>query len=123
ARGVTTERGEIEAEVVVIAGGMYGAELGRLAGVRIPIIPMSHQYLVTQPFRERDPDDPLPTLRDPDLLIYYREEGGGLVMGGYERQSEPAFLPDGTVGLDRIPADFNGRLPADGWGPFAEITE
>jgi 4-methylaminobutanoate oxidase (formaldehyde-forming) len=97
-RRVSTDKGDIEAEVVVIAGGMYGAELGRLAGVRIPIIPMSHQYLVTQPFRERDPENPLPTLRDPDLLIYYREEGGGLVMGGYERQSEPAFLPDGTAG-------------------------
>ena len=123
ARGVSTDRGDIEAEVVVIAGGMYGAELGRLAGVRIPIIPMSHQYLVTQPFRERDPENPLPTLRDPDLLIYYREEGGGLVMGGYERQSEPAFLPDGTAGLDRIPPDFNGRLLEDDWDRFVEITE
>jgi glycine cleavage system aminomethyltransferase T/glycine/D-amino acid oxidase-like deaminating enzyme len=122
-RNVSTEKGDIEAEVVVIAGGMYGAELGRLAGVRIPIIPMSHQYLVTQPFRERDPENPLPTLRDPDLLIYYREEGGGLVMGGYERQSEPAFLPDGTAGLDRIPPDFNGRLLEDDWDRFAEITE
>src|SRR4051812_35806029 len=120
---VSTERGEIEAEVVVIAGGMYGAELGRLAGVRIPIIPMSHQYLITQPFRERDPENPLPTLRDPDLLIYYREEGGGLVMGGYERQSEPAFLPDGTSELDRIPPDFNGRLLEDDWDRFVEITE
>ena len=64
-------------------------------------IPMSHQYLVTQPFRERDPENPLPTLRDPDLLIYYREEGGGLVMGGYERHSEPAFMPDGTDRLRR----------------------
>jgi 4-methylaminobutanoate oxidase (formaldehyde-forming) len=122
-RKVSTEKGDIEAEVVVLAGGMYGAELGRLAGVRIPIIPMSHQYLVTQPFRDRDPENPLPTLRDPDLLIYYREDGGGLVMGGYERQSEPAFLPDGTSELDRIPPDFNGRLLEDDWDRFAEITE
>jgi glycine cleavage system aminomethyltransferase T/glycine/D-amino acid oxidase-like deaminating enzyme len=122
-RRVSTEKGDIEAEVVVLAGGMYGAELGRLAGIRIPIIPMSHQYLVTQPFRDRDPENPLPTLRDPDLLIYYREDGGGLVMGGYERQSEPAFLPDGTAELDRIPPDFNGRLLEDDWDRFAEITE
>jgi glycine cleavage system aminomethyltransferase T/glycine/D-amino acid oxidase-like deaminating enzyme len=122
-RGVGTERGEIEAEVVVIAAGMYAAELGRMAGVRIPVIPMSHQYLVTQPFRERDPANPLPTLRDPDLLIYFREEGGGLVMGGYERQSEPAFLPYGPAGLDRIPPDFNGRLLEEDWDRFEEITE
>ena len=80
---VRTERGDIETENVVIAGGMFSAELGRLAGVRIPVQPMSHEYLVTQPFRERDPAHPLPTLRDPDLLIYFREDGGGLVMGGY----------------------------------------
>jgi glycine cleavage system aminomethyltransferase T/glycine/D-amino acid oxidase-like deaminating enzyme len=121
-RGVRTERGDIEAEVVVNAGGMYAAEIGRMAGVRIPVIPMSHQYLVTQPFRERDGTH-LPTLRDPDLLIYFREEGQGLVMGGYERQSRPAFLPQGTAGLDRIPPDFNGRLLEDEWDRFEEITE
>jgi 4-methylaminobutanoate oxidase (formaldehyde-forming) len=121
-RGVRTERGDIEAEVVVNAGGMYAAEIGRMAGVRVPVIPMSHQYVVTQPFRERG-DRRLPTLRDPDLLVYYREDGEGLVMGGYERQSSPAFLPDGTGGLDRIPSDFNGRLLEDDPDRFEEIAE
>jgi glycine cleavage system aminomethyltransferase T/glycine/D-amino acid oxidase-like deaminating enzyme len=121
-RGVKTERGDIETEVVVNAGGMYAAELGRMAGVRIPVIPMSHQYLITEPFRERD-GTRLPTLRDPDLLIYFREEGQGLVMGGYERQSKPAFLPKGTTGLDEIPPDFNGRLLEDDVDRFEEITE
>ena len=101
-RAVETDRGRIEAEVVVNAAGMYAAEIGRLAGVRVPVIPMSHQYLVTQPFRERG-ERRLPTLRDPDLLVYYREDGGGLVMGGYERHSKPAFMPDGPDGFDRIP--------------------
>ena len=122
-RAVQTDKGRIEAEVVVNAGGMFAAEIGRLAGVRVPLLPMSHQYLVTQPFRERDPANPLPTLRDPDLLIYYREEGGGLVMGGYERHSEPAFMPDGTGSVEQIPFDFNGRLLEDDWDRFAEITE
>jgi glycine cleavage system aminomethyltransferase T/glycine/D-amino acid oxidase-like deaminating enzyme len=119
---VLTERGDIDCEVLVIAAGMFSAEVGRLAGVRIPVQPMSHQYLVTQPFRERDPDNPLPTLRDPDLLIYFREEGGGLVMGGYERRSEAAFLPRGSVHLDAIPPDFNGRLLEDDWDRFEEIV-
>ena len=57
-RGVRTERGDIEAEVVVNAGGMYAAEIGRLAGVRVPVVPMAHEYLVTQPFRERDGEPP-----------------------------------------------------------------
>ena len=52
-RACETEWGDVECEVVVIAGGMYAAELGRLAGVRVPIVPMAHEYLVTQPFRER----------------------------------------------------------------------
>jgi glycine cleavage system aminomethyltransferase T len=121
-RRVRTERGDVECEVAVIAAGMFSAEVGRLAGVRIPVQPMSHQYLVTQPFRERDPSKPLPTLRDPDLLVYFREDGGGLVMGGYERRSAPAFLPGGPRRFDEIPPDFNGRLLEDDWDRFEEIV-
>jgi glycine cleavage system aminomethyltransferase T/glycine/D-amino acid oxidase-like deaminating enzyme len=120
-RRVRTERGDIEAEVVVIAAGMFSAEVGRLAGVRIPIQPMSHEFIVTQPFRDRDPANPLPTLRDPDLLVYFREDGGGLVMGGYERRSAPAFLADERA-FESIPPDFNGRLLEDDWDRFEEIV-
>src|SRR4051794_6301285 len=108
-RGVRTDRGDVECEVVVNAGGMYAARIGRLAGVRVPVVPMAHEYLVTQPFRERDGSH-LATLRDPDHLVYFREEGGGLVMGGYERRSAPWALAAGGRGLDAIPEDFNGRL-------------
>ena len=52
-RGVSTEWGDVEAEIVVNAGGMFAAEIGRMAGVRVPIVPFAHEYLVTQPFRER----------------------------------------------------------------------
>jgi 4-methylaminobutanoate oxidase (formaldehyde-forming) len=120
-RGVQTDWGPIEAEIVVNAGGMFAAELGRMAGVRVPIVPFAHEYLVTQPFRERVAGRPhLPTLRDPDLLIYFREEGGGLVMGGYERDSAPWAL-DAHL-LDAIPADFNGRLLEEDWPRFEEIA-
>jgi glycine cleavage system aminomethyltransferase T/glycine/D-amino acid oxidase-like deaminating enzyme len=122
-RRVRTDRGDVEAEVVVNAGGMFAAEIGRMAGVRVPIVPMAHQYLVTQPFRERERRDEgghLPTMRDPDLLIYFREEGGGLIMGGYERRCAPWALRDG--GLDAIPPDFNGRLLEEDWDRFEEIT-
>jgi 4-methylaminobutanoate oxidase (formaldehyde-forming) len=119
-RGVRTQWGEVEADIVVNAGGMFAAELGRMAGVRVPVIPFAHEYLVTQPFRERAPDEHLPTLRDPDLLIYFREEGAGLVMGGYERQSAPWALDERLV--DRIPADFNGRLLEEDWPRFEEIA-
>jgi glycine cleavage system aminomethyltransferase T/glycine/D-amino acid oxidase-like deaminating enzyme len=127
-RGVRTDRGDIAAEVVVDAGGMFAAEVARLAGVRVPLIPMSHQYLVTQPLEavraaRGSERRSLPTLRDPDLLVYYREDGDGLVMGGYERQSEAAFLPHGPAGFEAIPPDFNGRLLEEEWERFEEITE
>jgi glycine cleavage system aminomethyltransferase T/glycine/D-amino acid oxidase-like deaminating enzyme len=128
-RGVRTDKGDIAAEVVVDAGGMFAAEIARMAGVRVPLLPMSHQYLVTQPLgavreargagAERRS---LPTLRDPDWLVYYREDGDGLVMGGYERQSQAAFLPNGTGDFEAIPPDFNGRLLEEDWDRFEEIT-
>src|SRR5204862_267457 len=81
-------------------------------GVRVPVVPMAHEYLVTQPFRGDDAPR-LPTMRDPDLLVYFREDGRGLVMGGYERAPAPWALDEHAV--DRIPADFNGRLLEEDW--------
>jgi 4-methylaminobutanoate oxidase (formaldehyde-forming) len=111
--GVETDKGDIETELVVNAGGMFAAELGALAGVTVPIVPMAHEYLVTRPLGL--PLD-LPTMRDPSLLVYFRGESGGLVMGGYERNPAP-------WGLDGIPADFNGKLLAEDWERFEELME
>ena len=107
------ERTTIAADVVVNAGGMFAPEIGRLAGVNVPIIPMAHEYLFTEPIDGVRPD--LPTMRDPDNLCYFREEVGGLCMGGYERQPAP-------WSLDGIPPDFNGKLLAPDWPRFEEIT-
>jgi glycine cleavage system aminomethyltransferase T/glycine/D-amino acid oxidase-like deaminating enzyme len=116
---VRTDRGEIECEVVVNCAGMFAAEVGRLAGVRIPLVPMSHQYVVTEPFRARS-DPPLPTLRDPDLLVYFRQEVDGLVMGGYER--DPAPWTATPERYDAVPPDFNGRLLPEDWPRLDEIV-
>jgi 4-methylaminobutanoate oxidase (formaldehyde-forming) len=117
--GVRTDRGEVECEVLVDCGGMYAAEIARLVGVRVPIVPMSHQYVVTEAFLP--PGPALPSLRDPDLLVYYRQEVDGLLMGGYERRSAP-FTATATS-HDAIPADFNGRLLPPDWDRFSEIVE
>jgi glycine cleavage system aminomethyltransferase T/glycine/D-amino acid oxidase-like deaminating enzyme len=105
--GVTVEhrgeRSEIATEVVVDAAGMFAPEIGRIVGVTVPIIPMAHQYLFTEPIDGVHPG--LPQLRDPDNLVYFREEVGGLCMGGYERDPAP-------WSLDGVPADFNGKLLA-----------
>jgi glycine cleavage system aminomethyltransferase T/glycine/D-amino acid oxidase-like deaminating enzyme len=111
--GVTTERGVIRAEVVVNAGGMFAPEIGRMAGITVPIIPFAHQYLVTEPIEGVTPD--LPQLRDPDNLVYFRPEVRGLVMGGYERDPAP-------WSLDGIASDFNGKLLAPDWPRFEEIS-
>ena len=117
-RGVRTDAGEISCEVVVNCGGMFAAEIGRLAGVRVPLVPMSHQYVITEPFLERGTS--LPTLRDPDLLVYFRQEVDGLLMGGYERNPE-AFTASASR-YDAVPADFNGKLLPENWSRMEEIA-
>jgi glycine cleavage system aminomethyltransferase T/glycine/D-amino acid oxidase-like deaminating enzyme len=116
---VITDGGRIDCEVVVNCGGMFAAEIGRLAGVRIPVVPMSHQYLVTEAFLPRR-DRPLPTLRDPDLLVYFRQEVDGLVVGGYER--DPAPFTATATSFDAVPAGFNGQLLKEDWPRFEEIA-
>src|ERR1700752_1952471 len=87
---------------------MFAGEIGRLAGVPVPVIPMAHEYLITKPSGVALD---LPTMRAPSLLVYFRGESGGLVMGGYERHPAP-------WSLDGIPADFNGKLLAEDWPRF-----
>ena len=112
-RAVVTDKGRIECEVAVNAGGIYAHEIGRLAGVHVPVVPMAHQYVITKPTGlPRD----MPTVRDPSLLVYFRGESGGLVTGGYERNPAP-------WGLDGIPPDFNNRLLSPDWERFAPLFQ
>jgi glycine cleavage system T protein len=113
--GVVTDHGAIEAEVVVNAAGIWAHELGRLAGVEIPVVPMEHQYLITRPIDGVTAGSP--TLRDPDNLVYVREEVGGLVVGGYERNPDPWHVDT------PIPQDFNHRLLPEKWERFERIAE
>ena len=92
---------------------MYAREIGALAGVNVPIVPMAHEYLVTKP---AGLPAEMPTMRDPSLLVYFRPESGGLVMGGYERRCAP-------WALDGIPPDFNSRLLDEDWPRFEELME
>jgi glycine cleavage system aminomethyltransferase T/glycine/D-amino acid oxidase-like deaminating enzyme len=109
---VETDKGRIECEVVVNAAGMYAAQVARLVGVDLPIVPYGHQYLITEPFEPAL--EPLPTLRDPDNLVYFRTEVGGLVMGGYERRPAP-------WALDGIPDGFEAKLLPEEWDRMEEL--
>ncbi len=101
ATGVVTAEGAIDCEAVVNCAGQWAREIGLLAGVSVPLQSVQHQYLVTEPIAGVPRD--LPTLRDPDRLIYFKEEVGGLVMGGYE----PNPIPWALTG---IPEGFHFAL-------------
>ncbi|MBV6395035.1 MAG: Dimethylglycine oxidase [Anaerolineales bacterium] len=111
---VVTDQGTIRTEVVVNAAGMWGREVGRMVGLNLPVIPMAHLYIMTKPIE--GVTSKFPNLRDPDLLVYWREEVGGLITGGYERQ--PA-----TFGMNGIPRDFKFQLLAPDWERFTPLME
>jgi len=113
-RRVVTDHGDITAETVVAACGMYTPDVAALAGVTVPIVPMAHQYLITKGID--GVTDQLPQLRDPDNLVYFRREGSGLVLGGYERDPAP-------WSVDGVPADFNNRLLPEDWDRFTPLME
>ena len=112
--GVSTTSGDIRADIVVNCGGQWARDVGRLAGVSVPLQSMQHQYIVTEAI-EGVPRN-LPTLRDPDRLIYFKEEVGGLVMGGYE----PNPIP---WALDGIPEGFHFSLLESDWDHFEPVME
>ncbi len=99
--GVATAHGAIRCDIVVNCGGQWAGVIGRMAGVSVPLQSVQHQYLVTEPIAGVPRN--LPTLRDPDRLIYFKEEVGGLVMGGYE----PNPIP---WALNGIPEGFHFAL-------------
>ena len=111
---VHTNNGTIKCSKLVICGGQWSRQLGLLAGVNIPLVSVQHQYLVTDKI-EGVPSD-LPTLRDPDRLTYFKEEVGGLVMGGYE----PNPIPWAQEG---IPQGFNFTLLDNDWDHFEPLME
>jgi sarcosine dehydrogenase len=86
-RAVVTDKGRIVCDKLVICAGLWSREVGCMAGVNIPVVPVQHQYLITE--RIEGVTSGLPTLRDPDRLTYWKEEVGGLVMGGYEPNPKP----------------------------------
>jgi 4-methylaminobutanoate oxidase (formaldehyde-forming) len=114
ATGVTTTQGNIEAEFVVNCAGMWARQLGASSGVSIPSQPTEHYYLITEPIEGMTRD--LPIIEDPSCHGYYREEGGGLMIGLFE----PVCAPWKVGG---VPEDFSfGNIPPD-WDrmmPFLE---
>ena len=103
--GVITDKGEIHTEYVVNCTGMWAGEIGKLAGVNVPLQPTEHYYLITEPIDGIDPK--LPVLVDSDKFAYYREEVGGVLFGLFEPVAAP-------WALDGIPKNFTfGEINPD----------
>jgi 4-methylaminobutanoate oxidase (formaldehyde-forming) len=110
--GLETTAGNIACETVALCAGQWSRDLGRMAGVTVPLHSAEHFYIVTRRIPGVTPD--LPVMRDPDGFIYYKEEVGGLLMGGFE----PVAKPWGTEG---IPDKFEFQLLPEDWDQFEPL--
>jgi glycine cleavage system aminomethyltransferase T/glycine/D-amino acid oxidase-like deaminating enzyme len=110
--GIRTAQGDIRCEVVINCAGQWARQFGRLAGVNVPLYSAEHFYVVTGKIPGVTPM--MPVVRDPDGFIYYKEEVGGLVMGGFEPVAKPWKV-------DPIPATFQFELLGEDWDQFEPL--
>ncbi|VVD93432.1 FAD-dependent oxidoreductase [Pandoraea aquatica] len=108
------ESGRIDAEIVVNCAGQWAKAVGRMCGVTVPLHSAEHYYIVTDRIAGVHTD--LPVMRDPDGYIYFKEEVGGLVMGGFEPNAKP-------WGMNGIPENFEFQLLPDDWDQFEILME
>lgn len=108
---VETDQGTIACEKVANCGGQWARQLGALAGINVPLQPVKHQYIITERIAGLSPD--AATIRDPDRRTYFKEEVGGLVMGGYEPNPQPWTTGD-------VPQDWQFRLFDDDYDHFEQ---
>ncbi|HSG95059.1 MAG TPA: FAD-dependent oxidoreductase, partial [Afifellaceae bacterium] len=111
---VVTSAGTIVCETVVNCAGQWARQVGAMAGIDVPLQPVKHQYIITEAIDGLGKD--VATVRDPDRFTYFKEEVGGLVMGGYEQN--PIAWTTGDV-----PDDFQFRLFDDDWDHFEQHME
>ena len=112
---VETDQGSVECEVVVNCAGQWAKALGDLVGVTVPLHSCEHFYVVTEAVEGTHPD--LPIMRDPDGWTYFKEEVGGLVVGGFEPEAKPWRAPDD------LPYPFEFQLLEEDWEHFAVLMD
>jgi glycine cleavage system aminomethyltransferase T/glycine/D-amino acid oxidase-like deaminating enzyme len=112
---VETDQGSVECDVVVNCGGQWAKALGDLVGVTVPLHSCEHFYVVTEAVEGTHPD--LPIMRDPDGWTYFKEEVGGLVVGGFEPEAKPWRSPAD------LPYPFEFQLLEEDWEHFAVLMD
>ena len=113
--GVYTSHGDVEAEIVVNCAGQWANDLAARIDVTVPLHSAEHFYVVTDQIDGIHPD--LPILRDPDGYTYFKEEVGGLVVGGFEPEAKPWVAPD------QIPEPFEFQLLDEDWEHFSVLMD
>lgn len=108
---VKTTLGDVACEKVVNCAGQWARQIGDMAGINVPLQAVKHQYIITEKIDGLSTD--APTIRDPDRRTYYKEEVGGLVMGGYEPNPQPWLTGD-------LPNDWAFRLFDDDYDHFEQ---
>ena len=106
-----TDQGDIACEKVVNCAGQWARQVGAMAGINVPLQPVKHQYIITEKIDGLSSD--APTIRDPDRRTYFKEEVGGLVMGGYEPNPQAWTTGD-------VPDDWEFRLFDDDFDHFEQ---
>jgi len=110
---VSTDQGRIKCQYLVNCAGMWARELAEMVGVSVPLHAAEHMHIVTEPMEGVYPG--MPSLRDMDAGIYFREEVGGLMMGGFEPVAKP-------WGMKGIPEDFQFNELNEDWDHFEYFT-
>jgi len=111
-RAVQTDQGTIATELVVDAAGAAAGAVARLAGAHVPVVPMRHQYALTDPIEGVGSE--MPTVRDPDRIVYFRPKDGGLLVGGYARDPITEPLEDPLLNARTLYAEDRPRF-AESW--------
>ena len=125
---VVTEKGSIVAEHVVNAGGLWAREVGRMAGVELPVVPMEHHYLLTEELPEiKNAGRELPLVLDLDGEIYLRQEQNGVLLGVYEQEATPwavAGTPWDYGDTELLPPALERltSIAREGIPPFPELV-
>ncbi|XP_066969393.1 pyruvate dehydrogenase phosphatase regulatory subunit, mitochondrial [Macrobrachium rosenbergii] len=111
---VETNKGIIECDYVVNAGGLWARKIGQMTEpyVRVPVHPAEHYFLYTYPLDGVDPM--MPAIRDPDGNFYIREFNGGFLAGGFEKWAKPTFEEDNFPGYDAV----EKREQSEDWDHF-----
>ena len=114
---IQTDKGDVIAEIVINAAGFYGAEVGRMAGLPVPVATLEHQYVVTEPLAALEENSEIfPLVRDPDIRFYLRRERSAFLFGSYGHDGRAAWS-------EGLPADFAHQLFPDSVDDIAEVLE